>query len=325
MTRARDLPNLATNISFSGSNVGIGTTIPSAVLDVRGNPWFRPNETGVKATALRLGRFSDSAGAAFDIITDDNTGDDIEIQSNRYTGKLRFSRSSPAGIQTTFILDSHYQNGTSISIGDTTATSTKIKLDEAGNTYFNNSGAVLVGTTTSTGTASQTLQVTGGGYISGSVGIGTTRPTTTLQVQGSSVALDTRIQSVCEETTLISGNTASLVYNTGGGNIAICTNATGDITLAVTGIPTDSTFNNNSITFSVCCLQTGVARSCTAVTLNGFNTTIRWAGGSLSNSISGVTTTSGMDIYSFTGINTVGSASTTANYYILGSVNGGYR
>jgi hypothetical protein len=32
-----------------------------------------------------------------------------------------------------------------------------------------------------------------------------------------------------------------------------------------------------------------------------------------------------MDIYNFTGINTVGSASTTANYYVLGVVNGGFR
>lgn len=139
------------------------------------------------------------------------------------------------------------------------------------------------------------------------------------------VLLTPRIQSVGERTTRISGNTASLSYNTGGGNIAICTNPTGDITLAVTGIPTTSDFDDTSLTFSVCVNQTGTARSCTAVTLNGFNATIRWAGGSITNAISGVTTTSGMDIYSFTGINTVGSASTTANYYVLGVVNGGYR
>lgn len=141
---------------------------------------------------------------------------------------------------------------------------------------------------------------------------------------GISTASDTRFQSVAEKTTRTNGNTASLVYDTGGGNIAICTNPTGDITLAVTGIPTDSSFNDTSITFSAFVNQTGTARSCTAVTLNGFNATIRWAGGSLANAISGVTTTSGMDIYSFTGINTVGSASTTANYYLLGVVNGGY-
>ena len=136
---------------------------------------------------------------------------------------------------------------------------------------------------------------------------------------------ETRFISVAEKLTRIDGNTASLVYNGASSNIGLCTNSSGNITLAVTGIPTDSSFDNHSISFGVMVNQTGTARTCTAVTLNGYNATIRWAGGSLANAISGVTTTSGMDIYSFTGINTVGSASTTANYYVLGVVNGGYR
>ena len=47
-----------------------------------------------------------------------------------------------------------------------------------------NSGTnLLIGTGTSTGTASQRLQVDGGAYVSGSVGIGTTNPKATLQVK----------------------------------------------------------------------------------------------------------------------------------------------
>ena len=46
------------------------------------------------------------------------------------------------------------------------------------------SGPVLVGTATSTGTASQPLQVTGGAYVSGNIGIGTTNPTSKLHVIG---------------------------------------------------------------------------------------------------------------------------------------------
>jgi hypothetical protein len=148
---------------------------------------------------------------------------------------------------------------------------------------------------------------------------------TSLSVGGSFTAYDTRVQSVAEKTTIVGLNTANLVYNTGGGNIAICTNPSGDITLNVTGIPTDSNFNNYSLTFSVIVTNTGTARSCTAINLNGLSRTIKWFGGSLSAAISGVTTSSGYDIYNFTGINTVGSASTTANYIVLGSVNGGYR
>jgi hypothetical protein len=136
---------------------------------------------------------------------------------------------------------------------------------------------------------------------------------------------ETRFISVAEKLTRIDGNTASLVYNGASSNIGLCTNPSGNITLAVTGIPTSSDFDNHSISFGVMINQTGTARSCTAVTLNGYSATIRFAGGSLSAAISGVTTTSGMDIYNFTGINTVGSASTTANYYLLGVVNGGFR
>ena len=136
---------------------------------------------------------------------------------------------------------------------------------------------------------------------------------------------EVRFYNVAEKHTRINGNTALLGYSANGSNIGLCTNPTGNITLEVTGIPTSSDFDNHTLTFSVFVNQTGTARSCTAVTLNGFNATIRWAGGSLEKATAGVTTSNGMDIYSFTGINTVGSASTTANYYVLGVVNGGYR
>ena len=133
-----------------------------------------------------------------------------------------------------------------------------------------------------------------------------------------------RAQSVTEKTTLIAGNTVGLAFTSGSGNVAICTNPSGDITLNVTDIPTDSSFDNHSISFSVIVTQTGTARTCTAVNLNGVSRTIHWSGKSLSEAIAGVTTSNGYDIFTFTGINTVGSASTTENYVVLGSVNGGF-
>ena len=50
-----------------------------------------------------------------------------------------------------------------------------------------NNGNFIIGAATSTGTASQPLQVTGGAYVSGSFGIGTTNPTQKLQVYDGSI------------------------------------------------------------------------------------------------------------------------------------------
>lgn len=133
-----------------------------------------------------------------------------------------------------------------------------------------------------------------------------------------------RFLNVSEKITRIDGNTVTLNYNTGNSNVGLCTNPTGPITLDVINIPTTPDFDDQSISFSVFITQSGIARSCTSVYLNGVSKQIRWSGGSLANATLGVTTTSGYDIYNFVGINTVGSASTTDNYTVLGSVNGGY-
>jgi hypothetical protein len=181
-------------------------------------------------------------------------------------------------------------------------------------------------------TDTNTLTV-GGGFVGNLTGTASTAqgltgtPNINVGIVTSTISIPTqlRTQSVAEKTTLINGNTVGLAFSTGGGNVAICTNPSADITLSVTGIPTDSSFDNHSISFSVIVTQSGTARTCTAVNLNGVSRTIRWAGGSLSNALSGISTNNGYDIFTFTGINTVGSASTTANYVVLGSVNGGFN
>jgi hypothetical protein len=136
---------------------------------------------------------------------------------------------------------------------------------------------------------------------------------------------ETRIITGAEKIHRQSGNTVTLTYNSSSSsNVGYTTNPSGDITVNVVGIPTSSDFDDHSISFTVITNSTGTARTCTAVTLNGVSKTIRFAGGSLAASLSGVTTTTGHAIFSFTGINTVGSASTTANYELFGIVSGGF-
>jgi hypothetical protein len=147
---------------------------------------------------------------------------------------------------------------------------------------------------------------------------------------GVSTSTDLRLSSIADKTTVVSGNSVSLVYNTGGGNVAICTNPTGPITLNVTGIPTDSSFDNRAISFAVIVQQNATAYACTSVTLNGVafganatagvQTHIAYASGTVA-----LGSTTGYDVFNFTGINTTGSASTTLNYKLLSNVSGDYR
>jgi len=134
-----------------------------------------------------------------------------------------------------------------------------------------------------------------------------------------------RVTSGMEKVHRHSGNTVTLTYNsTSSSNVGYAINPSGNITVNVVGIPTSSDYDDHSISFAVIVNNTGTARTCTAVNLNGVPETIRWAGGSLETALSGVTTTTGHTIFSFTGINTIGSASTAANYQVLGVVSGGF-
>ena len=74
------------------------------------------------------------------------------------------------------------------------------------------------------------------------------------------------------------------------------------------------------LTFSVFVQQTGIAQTCNVVKLNGVTKTIRWNGGTV-----GASSTEAYDIFNFVGINTVGSASTTVNYQVLGQSNNDFR
>ena len=94
---------------------------------------------------------------------------------------------------------------------------------------IDSNGIFLVGTATSTGTASQLLQVTGGAYVSGNLGIGTTNPTSKLHVIG-----DVRVSGVVTATTFVGALTGT----------ATSTNNIPNLTGAITSVNTTTSLGS---------------------------------------------------------------------------------
>ena len=152
--------------------------------------------------------------------------------------------------------------GTSLSIsgittlGVTSTTNlTSQSLVVSGISTFTN-GPILVGTATSTGTASQPLQVDGGAYVSGNLGIGTTNPTSKLHVIG-----DVRVSGVVTATTFVGALTGTATSTT---NIP---NLTGAITSVGTATTLGSFSSANLATALTDETGSGVAVFATSPTL----------------------------------------------------------
>ena len=185
----------------ASGNLGIGTTTPLAKLDVRGDVSIA-STLGIGTVidivpydTLNSGTLSweGSAGQLFSITNNLTTGSiysvndvsgipsiDVDangtIQLGPYGGNIGLGTTNPTSKLTVVgdvlvsgILTAARIVGTSLSI--------------TGISTFTN-GPVLIGSATSTGTALQRLQVTGGAYVSGNLGIGTTNPTKKLDVVG---------------------------------------------------------------------------------------------------------------------------------------------
>jgi hypothetical protein len=281
-------------VDNANQRIGIGTTNPQAMLQVGTGVSVYGNSGIVSATAF-YGDGSNLTGININYVSNAGiatyaTTAGIATNAQGLTGTPNIVINNIAGAAATF--------SGNVSIAGTLTYEDVTNVDSVG----------LI-------TARSGVRINSGGLVV-TAGVSTL---TTL------IPDETRFVTVAEKLTRIDGNTVNLTYSSNGSNIGLATNPSGNITLNVTGIPTSSDFDNHVITFSVFVTNTGTARSCTAVNLNGVSKTINWAGGSLGEATSGVTTSNGIDIYSFTGINTVGSASTTANYRVLGVVNGGYR
>ncbi|MFY7885930.1 MAG: hypothetical protein ACOVOV_13915, partial [Dolichospermum sp.] len=190
---------------------------------------------------------------------------------------------STAGIAT-------YATNAGVSTSVIGGVSSVTQLQVTGVSTFTN-GPVLVGTAISTGTTSQLLQVTGGAYVSGSVGVGTTNPTSKLSVVG-----DGNFTGVVTATTFFGALTGTATTATNLANAANITTGTIDdarlpdlITSNInitSGVSTFSTVKATTFEGSL----TGNASSATYATTAGIATYATNAGVSTYASSSGIAT-----------------------------------
>ena len=99
----------------------------------------------------------------------------------------------------------------SITVGNVAITTMSITATTFSGNLNATSGPVLVGSGTSTGTASQPLQVTGGAYVSGNLGIGTTNPAVSLDLKSKTDAIALPQGTTAQRP---SGNAPYIRYNT---------------------------------------------------------------------------------------------------------------
>lgn len=148
----------SSTIELADFNVGIASTVASnALLDGAG--------IGIGSTNIRK------------LFTYDFTNDALRSSENFNILSGKTYKINGTDVLSSTTLGGGVVNSSLTSVG------TLIQLRVTGVSTFTN-GPVLIGSGTSTGTASQRLQVTGGAYVSGDVGIGTAAPRETLDVIG---------------------------------------------------------------------------------------------------------------------------------------------
>jgi hypothetical protein len=206
----------------SSGFVGIGTTNAIATLDVRGDI----NITGIStvglltaaniwnagittSSRLTLNGANNTATNGGQILLNGATANRIDFNTNGVASPSFTTRSAGTKIVLYPSIDgsnSDYALGiesATLWYSIPSATTSRTHRWYGGTTQLadlKGSGEFVIGSTSLTGTASQRLQVTGGGYFSGNLGIGFTNPTERLQVSGN---------------TFITGITTSTTYNTG--------------------------------------------------------------------------------------------------------------
>ena len=244
-----------------------------------------------------------------------------------------------------------------VTVGGTLTYDDVTNIDSVGLITARNGLQVLAGITTISGQTNLTNTNVTAGILSatGQTNLANVNVSAAATVAGqttlSNVNVSSGIATVAGQTNLanldVSGFTTSnvnyfnnvaekMVRVSAAGSVGICTYSStanilyfdapnGDAVIKVTGVPQDSSFDNSSIVVSAILRTTGTGRSVHPyLNINGVDRSIKFSGGSRNEATSGVTTTNGYTIYNFIGINTTGSASTAANYEVLGCISGGF-
>ena len=212
----------APDFVYLSGNIGIGSTQPTVPLDVVGNAKFTGTITASSFTGSLTGTATTSTTANNVSSTININTSGIITATGGFVGSLTGTASTATtalGFSTTASINTSGIITASSFTGDLTGTATTannvsstININTSGiitastfygilvgtvsstgqsfntisvtglSTFIN--GPILVGRATTTGTATQALQVESGGYFNGSVGIGTTNPTSKLHVIG---------------------------------------------------------------------------------------------------------------------------------------------
>jgi hypothetical protein len=228
-----------TGDTFITGSVGIGTTNPVGQLHVSAGPVIigPTTPTGTANQNLQISGSAyiagDSNSVGLSIGSTNNTTYPVDIRLNGSTtaGMIRLAPTTttrPAGIvysnsgssnMWTGVLNSSGA-GQNLSgfpayaavVGLTAGTTPLLLVTNAlERVRLFDTGEVGIGTTNLTGTTNQRLQVSGGAYVSGDLGIGTTNPRTPLQVEtyGVKTGVGTFTASVGISTTLDSFSVSS--------------------------------------------------------------------------------------------------------------------